>query len=446
MIIRKIQILLIFSTLANLSFAQDKVPVDEILAVVGERIILKSDLQKQLLNLEYSGVEITDKTKCELLETLMFEKLLSHQAVIDSLKLPEGQVSESVKSRMNQLIARVGSVKKLEELYNKTESDIKEDMFSIVEDQLLAHMMQQEVISSVDITPEEVKNYFNKIPKDSLPEFPTEVELLQIVKKPFVTEKSKEKIIAKLKEIKASIENGDSFKTKAILYSEDEGSSAKGGEYKGVKRGQFVKPFESVAFNLSENEISQPFETKYGFHIVQLLKRRGEELDLRHILIKYTYDTEALEEARASLDSLRSKIQKGDLTFEEAVSIHSDDMQSKFDKGKVLNPLTRESSIELKSIDPDISYAIKNLSQGDISEVVYRELPEKKIFVIYKLHKKKNTHKASLSEDFQKLKTLALEAKQNSVSEKWVQERITKTFTKIDDKTKCNFKQNWRKK
>ncbi len=430
----------------NFASAQEKQIIDGIAAVVGKSVILNSDIEKGIMQYKAQGVSVSEGMDCQIFEDLMVEKLLVHQAIVDSVEVSDDEVNRSVEQRLQMLISRVGSLTELEKFYNKTEDELKDEMFDILKDQMLAQRMQQQMIADVDVTPEEVRTYFNKIPKDELPQFGTEVVLAHIVKKPILSKETKDATIQKLNDIRTDIENGSSFKTKAILYSEDPGSSGKGGAYYGVKKGQFVKPFEEVAFNLQEGEISEPFETEFGFHIVQLIKRKGEELDLRHILIKPIIRQEDLEETKATLDSIKSKITKGDITFSEAAKEFSDDETTKFNDGVMINPRTQEGHFELNQLDKDIYFKVEGMEVGDISDVIYRQTERgEKEFVIVTLLERIAPHQADFSKDYQKIKQMALAEKKGKVSEKWVKDHISKAYIRIGKKYNgCDFKNPWR--
>lgn len=431
----------------NISMAQEKHVVDGIAAVVGKSVILNSDIEKGIMQYKAQGVSISDGMDCQIFEDLMVEKLLVHQAVVDSVEVSNDEVTRSVDQRLQMLIQRVGSIEELENFYNKTEDELKDEMFDILKDQLMAQRMQQEIIMNVDVTPEEVRTFFNNIPEEDLPQFGTEVILAHIVKKPILSKETKEATIVKLNDIRTDIlENGSSFKTKAILYSEDPGSSGKGGAYYGVKKGQFVKPFEEAAYNLQEGEISQPFETEFGFHIVQLIKRKGEQLDLRHILIKPLIRPEDLQETQATLDSIKSKIIKEEITFSEAAKEFSDDETTKFNDGIMINPRTQEGHFELNQLDKDIYFKVEGLEVGDISDVLYRETERgEKEFVIVTLLERIAPHTADFSKDYQKIKQMALAEKKNKVSDQWIKDHVSNAYIRIGKKfDRCEFDNPWR--
>jgi peptidyl-prolyl cis-trans isomerase SurA len=266
------------------------------------------------------------------------------------------------------------------------------------------------------------------------------------MKKPILSKDTKDATIKKLNDIRNDIlEYGASFKTKAILYSEDPGSASKGGAYYGVRKGQFVKPFEEVAFNLQEGEISEPVETEFGFHIIQLIQRKGEELDLRHILIKPIIKQEDLDETRAALDSIKANILRGELTFEEAAKEFSDEESTKFNGGTMINQQTGDNYFELNQLPRDIYFKIDASQEGDISDVIYQETERgEKQFSIIKLVKRIPPHKADFAQDFQKIKQMALAEKKNKINEEWIKNNMSNVYIQIGEQYKfCNYNNPW---
>ena len=430
--IKKGILLSITVILANLSFAQNSGDiVDGVAGVIGKNVILISDVQKGLMQYQAQGVAIYDGMDCKVFEDLMVEKLLVHQAVTDSLEVTDAEVKNSVEQRLQMLVSRVGSMKELEKFYNKDEEDLRDEMFDILKDQLLAQRMQQEIISDVDITPDEVSTFFNSIPKDELPQFGTEVVMSHIMKKPILSKETKDATIAKLNQIRAEILQGSSFKTKAILYSEDPGSSSKGGAYYGVRKGQFVKPFEEAAFNLQEGEMSEPVETEFGFHLIQLIKRKGEELDLRHILIKPEVRPQDLQETEIALDSIRAKVVRGDIKFAKAAEEFSDDENTKFNDGIMINQRSGDTHFELNHIDRALYFKVEALEVGDISTVIYNETERgEQQFSIIKLLDRIPPHVADFSKDYQKIKQMALAKKKERISEERYRNILRKLILK----------------
>ncbi|MFZ9190753.1 MAG: peptidylprolyl isomerase, partial [Schleiferiaceae bacterium] len=294
------------------AFAQPLL-ADGVVAVVGNELILQSDVSIMRETLKREG---QDRSECEVLEELILEKLLIHHAAIDSVVVPDGEIDDNISRRIEQLVAQIGSERKLTEYYKKSIIEIKEEMRPLMKNQLTAQRMQGTITENVKVTPVEVEQEIRKLPLDSLPLIGTEVELAQIILNPKESEKAEKEAMDRLEQLRTRILNGSSFATMAILYSEDPGSNRNGGEYKGIKRGQFVKEFDAVSYNLAVGEISKPFRTEFGYHIVQLQAKRGEELDLRHILVKPKLEQKDLDAAQERLDSIRNAVLAGTLSFE----------------------------------------------------------------------------------------------------------------------------------
>ena len=324
----------LFFFLSIALFAQ-KNSLDGIAAVVGNEIILYSDIDELYFQMQRQG--ISDKSKCYALGELMLSKLLVYQAKLDSLEISDDEVSKAARQRLDGLIAQAGSLKEILNFYDKSESELLTKIEDIIRDQFYIERMRYNIVGKVDVTPDEMRSYLASIPEDEIPELEEELELSHIIKYPIIEKSSKQKVIARLKEIKKEIKAGADFKITAIINSEDPGSASNGGEYLGVKRGVFVKEFESVAFNMQEGDISDPFETEYGFHIVQLLKRRGEQLDLRHILITVKPTEKELKKTEQFLDSIVQEIKLEKITFADAAKSFSDDKYTKYNGGNLVD-------------------------------------------------------------------------------------------------------------
>ncbi|MDB2572313.1 peptidylprolyl isomerase [Schleiferiaceae bacterium] len=421
-----------FVLLSVLASAQPQT-VDGVAAIVGGDVILKSDIDEQydVFNRQNFGKPVS---YCEVFEELLFQKLLIHHAAIDSISIGEEEVEANMDRRIQQLIMQMGDQKKLEDFYEKSVVEIKEDMRTLIKEQLTAQRMQMTVVEGIEVTPSEVREYYENLPADSIPLISAEVELSQIVKFPELSEEAEQEVIAKLKELKERIENGTSFSSMAILYSEDPGSNKKGGEYQGIQRGVFVKEFEAVAFNLRKGEISDPFKTEFGYHIVQLLEKRGEELDLRHILIKPKLTQENLQEAKNFLDSVSVAIANGEMTFEEASRRFSDDEQTRFNGGQMSNFQSGNNKFEVSQLDRGLFALISTLEDDEISEAsFYRTEDQREAFRIVRLDANYEPHKANLDLDFTRIKGFALQQKQAKTVEDWKNEKLADTFVKINE-------------
>ena len=426
----KTLILIVF----NLSvFAQNQpLNVDGIVAAIGDQIILKSDIifQKQALSQE--GKVLSD---CDMLKEISLEKLLIHHAAIDSVEVTNEEIDESIDRRIQQLVAQIGSERKMEEYYKKSILLVKEEMRPLMKNQMISQRMQMTVAENVQISPIEVEEMIQEMPIDSLPLIGTEVELAQIVIEPKVSKEATAETIERLNTLRERILSGSSFSSMAILYSEDPGSNRNGGEYKGLKRGQFVKEFEAVAFNLRPGEVSKPFKTDYGYHIVQLQIKRGEELDLRHILIKPKVEQEDLDIAKKALDSLRLQIMDGNISFEEVARKYSSDDESKLNGGVMMNPMTTDTRWNLEDLDRSIFYAIEKIEVGDISPAaLVREQDGKEIFRILQLRQRIAPHRANLDQDFSLLKNYVENQKRQEKLMDWVARKKNSTYIFIAPK------------
>lgn len=423
--------------------------IDGVVAVVGKNIILKSDVDQQFESYRQQGLTDNESEKCRIFEDILFEKLLLHQAEIDSVEVSEEEVEGNLERRIQYFIQQFGSQKKMEQYYEKSIVEIKDEMEPLIRDQLTAQRMLGQVNGDVEITPTEVRQFFKKFPEDSLPLINAQVEYAQIVLYPVVSQEAKTVAVNRLREFKQSIEDGNStFRSRAILYSEDPGSAKNGGLYEGIKRGQFVKEFEAVAFNLKENEISDPFLTEYGYHIVQLIKRRGEELDLRHILIKPKISQENLEVTRKKGDSIRSLILLDKLTFAQAAEKFSEDENSKLNGGVAMNPQSNDSRWETGQLDKSIFYTIEKLKPGEVSDpVFFRDQQSKEGFRLVVVRDKSQPHRADLKTDYQIIQNVALQEKKSKATQKWIEDKLSTTYVRVNNEYyQCSFQRNWIKR
>jgi peptidyl-prolyl cis-trans isomerase SurA len=406
--------------------------VDGVVAVVGGDIILKSDIDEQydVFNRQNFGENIS---YCGVFEELLFQKLLIHHAEIDSVTVGEDEVESNMDRRIEQLIQQMGDQKKLEDFYGKSVVEIKEEMRILIREQLTAQRMQMTVVEGIEVTPSEVREFYERLPEDSIPLINAEVELRQIVKYPEISKEAQQEVIDKLIGLKDRIENGTSFSSMAILYSEDPGSNKKGGEYKAIQRGVFVKEFEAIAFNLKKGQISDPFKTEFGYHIVQLLEKRGEELDLRHILIKPKLTQDNLQEAKAYLDSILVGISSGDMTFDEAAMKYSEDEQTKFNGGQMSNFESGNNKFEVSQLDRGLFAVINEMSEDEISAPnFYQSQDQREAFRIVRIDAKYAPHKANLDLDFTRIKGFALQEKQGRLVQEWKDEKLLETFVKVN--------------
>lgn len=421
--------------------------IDKMIAVIGNNVILKSDLESQIVSMRAQGVLIDDNIRCELLEELLFQKLLLHQAEIDSVTVSDKEVEGEIDRRMNYFIAQIGSEKKLEQYYKKSILEIKEEFRVIVKDQMISQRMQGKITASAEVTPKEVKTYFDNLNKDSIPTVESEVEYAQIL---FKAKKSFKEIKAakdRIESFRNRIIDGEDFSTIAILYSDDEGSAKKGGELGFMGRAELVPEFSVTAFKLKNKAVSEVIETEFGFHIMQLVERRGQKVNVRHILVKVKVDEEEVVKAKNLADSVYSLLSTDTLTFEELAAKYSDDEQTKKSRGIVVNPNTGTALFSIDQVNPQVYYTIDKMKPGEVFKPVPSQDREGgKGYRIIKLLTKTDPHKATYENDYSKVQAAALANKQNSATKKWIEGKVYHTYVKIDDEYKnCNFQNKWTK-
>jgi peptidyl-prolyl cis-trans isomerase SurA len=430
---------------------QEARKVDGVAAVVGDYIILDSDVDKAYLQLQSQGVNTTDIKPCELFGKLLEDKLYAHQAIQDSIVVSDAEIRKNVDYQIEQFLQQTnGSMEKLLEFYKKDdEQSFRDEMFEINKTNQLAAKMQAKIVEEIEITPEEVRMFFDKIDKEERPTFGTELKVAQIIAEPKISEEEKQKVINKLKEFKADIiENGASFRSKAVLYSDDPGSASKGGKYTlNRKEPRMVKEFRQVAFSLQEGEISEPFETDFGYHIIQCDKIRGQEYDVAHILLTPKVSTEAVNEAKDRLEKVRKRIVDGEITFAEAAKEASDEKETKNDGGQLINPTTQDYNFELTRIEPELYSQIQNLKDKEVSLVLKEEDRTAKVkFKILMVTDRINEHEADYARDYLKIKQLALDEKKIKAISAWQEEKILDTYIKISGSYRdCEFSSNWLK-
>ena len=426
-----------------------KQKIDGVIAKVGDYIILDSDIDKSYLEISSQGGSVKDITRCQMLGKLLEDKLYAHQAVQDSLKVTDSEVKSMMEERLNYMVEQIGSMDKVVQYYKKnSEEDFRSYFFDILKEQKLTSEMQKKIVDEVQITPEEVRNFFRKIPADELPVFGVELEVAQIVITPKVSEEEKQKVIDKLNEFKKEIQEGSSFSTKAVLYSQDPGSRATGGFYKMNRKTPFVKEFKDVAFSLAEGEISAPFETDFGFHIIYIEKIKGQEVELRHILLTPTISETSLKEAKEKITLIRKRIGDKELTFADAARSLSDEKETKANGGALINPKTQDTRFELTKMDPSLYSQVSNLKEGEISlPIIDEDQSGKKKYKLITVTNRIDEHVADYAKDYIKIKELALKEKQIKTIGKWFDEKIKETYIKIiGEYRECNFTNNWLKK
>jgi peptidyl-prolyl cis-trans isomerase SurA len=431
--------------------AQDKrIKIDGVAAVVGDYVILESDIEKTLIDLRSQGVSTNDITRCQILGKLMEDRLYAHQAVQDSILVSDEEVRSIGERQVQQLLSQTGSMDRILKIYKKeSEESFKEDLFKINKLRMLSERMQTNIIEDVEVTPEEVRQFFNKIKPEERPVFGAELEIAQIVKTPKAPEEEKQKVINRLKQIKGDVEdNGASFSVKAILYSQDPGSKANGGKYTMTRETQFVKEFKDVAFSLQEGEISEPFETDFGFHIIFIEKIRGQEIDLRHILLIPETPQKAVSAAIDELKQIREDIISGKYTFAEAALNFSDEKETKFDGGLLRNPTNFDSRFELTKMDPTLNSQVRNLKDNEISMPIAEPDPRGGAtkYKILQVTNRFDEHRAEFAKDYLKIQELAKTDKQLNEINKWRVKNIASTYISVNGEyNECVFANNWLK-
>lgn len=428
---------------------QKRQRVDGIVATVGDYTVLDSDIDKAFLEIEGSGGSVKDITRCQMLGKLLEDKLYAHQAIQDSIVVKDEEVKEKMNQQIDYMVEQLKSMENVVKYFKKNnEDEFKTELFEILKQQKLASEMQKKIIDPIQITPEETRNFFKKIPESERPMLGAELEIAQIVIAPKVSQAEKQVVIDRLKEIKKQVQEGASFTTKAVLYTEDPGSRSSGGFYKINKKTPFVKEFKDVAFSLQEGEISEPFETEFGFHIIYLEKVKGQDLELRHILMMPKVSYDALKEAKDKIELLRKRILDKEITFAEAARTMSDEKETRANGGTLVNPKTQDTHFELTNMDPVIYGQVSNLKSGEISSVILDEDAKAgKRYKIIMVTNKIEEHTADFSKDFIKIKELALKEKQINAIAKWTDEKVKETYIKINGEYKdCTFTNNWLKK
>ncbi|KRD08340.1 peptidylprolyl isomerase [Flavobacterium sp. Root901] len=423
--------------------------IDGIIATVGDYIVLDSDIDKGYLEIASQGGNTKDITRCQMLGKLLEDKLYAHQAIQDSIIVSDAEVRSMMDERLNYMIQQVGDINKVVEYYKKSSvEEFKTYFADILKEQKLASEMRDKIVKDVEITPEEVRNFFKKIPKDELPTFGAEMEVAQIVAEPKVSKEDKQKVIDRLNAIRQDVIDGSSFATKAVLYSQDPGSAPNGGYYKMTRKTPFVKEFKDVAFSLQEGEISKPFETTFGFHIIMVDKIKGQEVELRHILISPVVSDSALKEAKERLANVRAKIVSKEITFAEAARTESDEKETRANGGTLINPNTQDTRFELTKMDPSLYGQVSNLKDDEVSQpLLNTDEKGKKTYKLITVTNRIDEHVADYAKDYTKIKELALKEKQINAIAKWFDAKIKDTYIKIIGEYRdCTFANNWLKK
>ena len=424
-------------------YGQDNV-IDEVVWVVGDEAILKSEVEEARMSALYEGRKFDGDPYCVIPEEIAVQKLFLHQAALDSIEVSESEVIQRVDQMTNMYIANIGSREKMEEYFNKTSSQIREALRDNAREGLKVQRMQQKLVGEIKITPAEVRRHFKDLPQDSIPYIPTQVEVQIITQQPKIPLEEIEDVKSRLREYTDRVNKGESFSMLARLYSDDRGTAINGGEMPFTGRGYLDPAFANVAFNLQDpNKVTKIVESEYGFHIIQLMEKRGDRIKVRHILLKPHVPEEALMAGTARLDSIADDIRNGKFTFEEAASVLSQDKDTRNNHGLLPNPQTNTSKFEMQELPPEIAKVVDKMKVGEISEA-FTMIPQKtgkEECVIVKLKSRINGHKATISEDYQNLKEIVLEKRRDEMLDKWIREKQKHTYVRINENWKnCTFK------
>lgn len=426
-----------------------KQKVDGVIATVGDYIVLDSDVDKSYLELSSQGQSVRDISRCQMLESLLKEKLYAHQAVQDSIIVKDEEVKEKLNEQFTFMVEQIGSSEKVVQYFKKgSEEELRSELFDIIKMNKLAAEMQRKIIDAVEITPEETRNFFKAIPQADLPVFGAEMEVAQIVVAPKISDEEKQRVVKRLKEIKAEVLGGASFKTRAVIYTDDRASASTGGYYKINRKTQFVKEFKDVAFSLGEGEISEPFETEYGYHIIMVEKIKGQEVELRHILMMPKVSDQSLKDAKEKIILIKKKIENGEISFADAARTMSDEKETRANGGVLINPKTQDTHFELTKMDPSLYSEVSNLKDKEVTNAILDDDPRAgKKYKIITVTNRINEHTADYAKDYIKIKDLALKEKQIKAIAKWTDEKIKETYIKVNGEYRdCVFTNNWIKK
>ena len=427
-----------------------KIKIDGVAAVIGENVILDSDIDIAYQQLVSEGVSATEVSRCELAGSLFESKLYAHHAIQDSIEVRDAEVNSMVDQQLNYMTNELGTVEKVLKFYKKDNlTDFKKELFEINKSNRLSEQMRTKIIKDIEITPEEIREFFDDIPKEERPLFGTEIELAQIVIEPEITEEEEQKVIDRLNQFREDIvENGSSFATKAVLYSQDPGSKSTGGKYTLDRQTNFAKEFKDVAFSLQEEEVSEPFKTDFGWHIIKVDKVRGEEIDVRHILLMPEITRESETKAKKLIDSLRTAIVSGSIDFKDAAQKFSDEKETREDGGQLINPTTGDTHFELTKIDPILYDQVSKLKTNEVSLVIPDQDRQGRVkYKLITVLNRYDEHIADYAKDYLKIQELALRKKQIDAIRKWQNAKIMNTYIKVNGEYRnCDYSGNWLKK
>ncbi len=424
-------------------FAQDKI-IDQIVAIVGGNIILKSDVEYMNIQQQAQGMTSEGDMKCEILENLLIDRLLIAEAELDTLiDVTPNQVNQQMDQQIQMYISRLGSEKAVEEYFSKPIALIKSDMQEGIRNQLLSSQMQNKIVQDVTATPSEVRYNFRNMEEDDIPSIPTKYEYAQITIKPEISIEEENRVKSQLRDLKHRAEEGANFASLAIMYSEEPGASRTGGELPYYGRGELDPSYAAAAFNLKPGKISNVVKSEFGYHIIQQINKQGEKVKTRHILMRAKPSVEAKEQAFERLDSLANMLRKNEIPFDHAAMMFSSDKNSRNSGGDVINPNTMSSSFSVQELESDVSKVLTKMNINEISQPFESIDPtnQQPVYKIIKLVNKTKEHKANIQDDYQQLADMYLAKKKEEELQKWIAERQSETYIRIDDTyANCNFR------
>ena len=425
------------------AIAQDNV-IDEVIWVVGDEAILRSEVEEERLRAQYEGMPIPGDPYCVIPEQLAIQKLYLHQAEIDSIEANESTVSHQVDARINFYLNQIGSKEKMEEYFRKTTSEIREELMTTVRNQMIIQQMQAKLTENVKPTPAEIRRFYESLPQDSLPMIPAQVEVQILSFEPKVPVEEIERVKSRLREFTERVNSGNAdFAMLARLYSEDTESAKHGGELGFVGRGQLVKEFAEVAFNLNDpRRVSRIVQTEYGYHIIQLIEKKGDRINCRHILMRPRISGDDKVKAISRLDSIADVVRSGKATFEQAVAYFSEDKNTALNAGLMMNEQTGASKFEYQDLPPEVAKQIYSMNIGEISKpfVMMDPMKNREVVAVVKLKTKVAAHKANLTDDYQVIRQLLVQKQSEELLKAWVQKKQSEIYVHIDENWRgCDF-------
>ena len=445
-------LLTLFFSLTGVSLHAQNNIIDEVVWVVGDEAILKSQVEEQYRSMQSDGQKIDGDPYCVIPEQIAIQKLFMHQAKLDSITVSDAQVFQEVERKLNYFIANIGSKEKVEEYFNKPMSELREEMAEMVREQGIVQEMQRQLVKDIKITPSEVRRFFSGLPSDSIPYIPTQVEVQIITINPKIPQQEIDNIKARLREYSERVTKGETeFSTLAILYSEDPGSARMGGELGFMGRAQLVPEYADVAFNLNDpKKVSKIVETEFGYHIIQLIEKRGDRINTRHILLKPKVSEKELNNSIVRLDSLRNDITSGKFKFEEAAQFLSQDKNTRNNQGLMVNSENGTTKFQMSELPQEIAKVVNTMNAGDISQpfIMMDQKKGKEVAVLVKLRSRVEGHKANMSDDYQALKAIVEQNRREDLIENWIRKKQKETYIRIKDGWRnCDFKYDgWIKK